>query len=828
MSKNLIVDGNTYTGVQKIEALDSNTNEYVQFVDTSDANASSADILSGKTAYVDGQKITGSLAYVSSEDSGCLFIDYEGTELYQYTTAQALALTELPANPSHTGLTALGWNWTLQEIKDYLTDYPDAMVVVGQLYDTYDGASRFYISLTESQALTPTIYLNVSPNTHGYLDWGDGSQQVVIENSTASEILFSNTHEYNSTGYYVISIEISYGSIYFSGVTRVQTGVYRSGLFSRSTDSSDSNQIYLSSLKKIHLSDNCLPRGAAFACAYNLEEFTSPSTKAGNLSEHSFYYCTSLKSIVLSRGGNRSNLGTGVFEYSDIRYVSFSGDADISLTTGSASYAFAKCESLLYLTIPMSSYISTVGLGDYFASECYSLRAIVLPSDIPVLGSWSFSNCRSLKYVHLSPNITTLPAACFSGCYSLSNIIGLNNITRFENSCLANCPCDEVLNFSLSDSCTYIGTSVFMYNMAIKNLVIPNTVTSLGEIIYCPNIESVTINSSLQTVTPFSYCTSLKSVQIVNGATSLAPNAFYRCYSLTDVNIPTTVTSIGNYSFHECLSLTDVTIPDSVTSIGQYVFMRCRSLSKISIGSGVTSIGSASFLDCYALLGVYITSLVAWCNISFNDRDANPLCYAHNLYLNGTLVAELMIPDSVTSIGQYAFYNCHGLTSVTIGNSVTSIGYAAFYGCSAKSVVFPDSLTTVRDNAFRMSELQSVDVSSSVTSLGTQSFSECHDLQLVRFRGSSQYFPTSFQNIPNTCAFLVPFEYYSTFSQYTVSTYGNIGFATYPVGETLPTTDTSGTYNAVWYATLSDAKSETNPITIGNGQEVYARCTATS
>ena len=136
----------------------------------------------------------------------------------------------------------------------------------------------------------------------------------------------------------------------------------------------------------------------------------------------------------------------------------------------------------------------------------------------------------------------------------------------------------------------------------------------------------------------------------------------------------------------------------------------------MSIGSGVTSIGDYAFSSCSGLTSVYYTGDIAgWCGIVFGSYYANPLCNAGKLYINNTLLTDLVIPDSVTSIGDYAFYDCSGLTSVTIPDSVTSIGEDAFYRCSG---------------------LMSVSIGSGVTSIGWGAFWDCNKLTSVVFENT--------------------------------------------------------------------------------------------
>ena len=198
------------------------------------------------------------------------------------------------------------------------------------------------------------------------------------------------------------------------------------------------------------------------------------------------------------------------------------------------------------------------------------------------------------------------------------------------------------------------------------------------------------------------------------------------------------VVSIGEGAFWECFSLTSVTIPNSVTSIRDGAFGRCLALTSITIPNSVTSIGEYAFYMCNKLLSVHITDLSSWCNIAFSGYSANPLFYAHHLYLNGNEVKDLAIPGDVTSISSYAFCGCSGLVSVTIPNSVTSIGMYAFYDCSGlTSITIPNSVTLIDTYTFRgCSSLTSITIPNSVTSIRRYAFYGCSGLTSVTIPNS--------------------------------------------------------------------------------------------
>ena len=176
----------------------------------------------------------------------------------------------------------------------------------------------------------------------------------------------------------------------------------------------------------------------------------------------------------------------------------------------------------------------------------------------------------------------------------------------------------------------------------------------------------------------------------------------------------------------------------SVTSIGYRVFFDSSRLTSVTIPNSMESIGDFAFYFCFGLTSVHISDIAAWCNIDFDGYFSNPLCFAHHLYLNGEEVKDLVIPNSVTSIGVYAFSGCSGLTSVTIPNSVTSIESEVFSGCSGlTSVTIPNSVTSIGVAAFySCSGLNSVTIPNSVTSIERNAFCGCSGLTSVTIPNS--------------------------------------------------------------------------------------------
>ena len=222
---------------------------------------------------------------------------------------------------------------------------------------------------------------------------------------------------------------------------------------------------------------------------------------------------------------------------------------------------------------------------------------------------------------------------------------------------------------------------------------------------------------------------SITSVVVSNGITHIGDNAFRNCENVASFTLPNSLTTIGVSAFEWCHKLTSIEIPNGVESIGEYAFYDCSAMTSISIPATLKRIDDLVFNYCTALTTVYLSDIAAWCAVEIG-LGSNPMSYGQYIYLNGELLTDLVIPESVTSISHQAFFACTSLKSLTIGNNVTTIRDQAFSGCEGlTSITFGSSVTTIEYDAFAWCKsLTSVTIPNTITNLESGLFMGCEGL----------------------------------------------------------------------------------------------------
>ena len=274
--------------------------------------------------------------------------------------------------------------------------------------------------------------------------------------------------------------------------------------------------------------------------------------------------------------------------------------------------------------------------------------------------------------------------------------------------------CTELTSITIPNSVISIGSLAMGRCTGLTRIIIPDSVTNIGDFVFskCPELTSINVDSKntqyhsvnnclIETASKTLIAGCKNSVIPDDGSvTSISDGTFSGCTGLTNITIPDSVTNIGGNAFSSCTGLTSIIIPDSVTSIEYGAFSGCTGLTSINVDSKNTQYHSVK--NC--LIETASKTLIAGCKNS-------------------------VIPDdgSVTNIGSEAFYNCAGLTNITLPNNVTNIGNFAFSGCTGlTNITIPDGVTSIGDDAFyECAGLTNITIPKSVTNIGVSAFGGC-------------------------------------------------------------------------------------------------------
>ena len=315
----------------------------------------------------------------------------------------------------------------------------------------------------------------------------------------------------------------------------------------------------------------------------------------------------------------------------------------------------------------------SIGSGDTsnpLAIDITTQGDIRIPIRLPVTQSggqvtcidWAaFRDCADLTSVYIPPTVTNIKNQAFRGCTSLASInipSHVQNIGRwlFDG-------CHNLKAIFIPDAVTNIEEGAFLNCTSLKRVEIPNGVVSIGQNAFygCTSITRATVSQSVLDMRLYNVFSaayqSIEKVDIANEVTNVSALAFKDCTAMRNVTFPDTIKEFGVDAFRNCIHLSSVTIPESAKKFHMYAFGGCSGLQQ-----------------------VYISNLDKWCNTSFANGEANPLYYAHNLYVNGESASTLPMSDGLTDIASYAFYGCTNIVNIAVPNSVTNIGTCAFDG----------------------------------------------------------------------------------------------------------------------------------------------------
>ena len=366
------------------------------------------------------------------------------------------------------------------------------------------------------------------------------------------------------------------------------------------------------------------------------------------------------------------------------KYIVSNGEAEITEYTGA--------DSTVVIPEFLGGYPVTGILPNSFYG-CYNLMNVTIPDSVETINFYAFLECENLRNVYIGSKVRYLDAMAFSYCPSLVNISVADDNLHYSslNGILFNKIKTELIKFpegldieySVPSYVTKIGPYAFYLSQNLISVTIPKSVTKIGEhaFAHCYSLKNVNIGENVNLIDAyaFSSCTSLADVVIPNKTQVIGDSAFSSCYNLERIIFGEELTTIGSMAFAYCSKIDNIKIPNKVTIIETGTFLLCSSLTSVTIPESVVEMEQSSFSGCPELIRIDVakdnTMFSSINGVLFNKTATELITYPNS---NSS---DYSIPQTVTTISDYAFADCINLSSVIIPRSVTKIGEYAFYGC---------------------------------------------------------------------------------------------------------------------------------------------------
>ena len=359
---------------------------------------------------------------------------------------------------------------------------------------------------------------------------------------------------------------------------------------------------------------------------------------------------------------------------------------------------------------------TVVGITDFWVDGT-GVKTVTIPDTIQKTYGLNFFGWESLETVNMGAGVQNINCDMFGDCFALKAVnVSPNNPSY--------CSIDGVVYTKDMTALIYLPEG--------KTTVaqIPATVSDLSILTWnrAANIQVDAASQSFVTQNGLTYTKDGKTLIRCNLGTA------------GGVTVPNTITDIYTAAFAGCANLTAVTLPEGITEIVYMQFLDCSSLQQVNVPASVETIGYKAFSGCTAIERVDITDVGAWCNIDFYGPKQTPLYYAKtgNLYLNGSLLQNLQIPEGVTQVKSYAFAGADSVKYIALPTTLEAIDYNAFDSCDGiTTLTIPGNVARVGSSAFaRCSNLKTLDLCEGIRWINDSAFSSCTALEEVTLPAS--------------------------------------------------------------------------------------------